>query len=528
MFRRLLICLAFSTCCFLNTWVELAEGDGVYFARYPPIYTVVIPVVCWQMVLTLGLFGAWEFCRRRPPQYPGLVHALFLASCLGPLGIISIAALRVLPIDATPLIRNPWFWPVALVAAVIPLSFAVLRPRTASRFMRAVFLYSWMVLALVLFQGVHGTLLKYPPGAYADGPLARSFQSPPPNIRLIWVVFDELSQAIAFGNRPAGLQLPNLDRLRSESFYASSAIAPTDSTEKSMPALTIGEPVLEAIPEGPDDLHLRTPSRSTPFAWSSVPNVFDSARGLGFNTAVVGWFHPYGRVLNRSLTKCYWIAGWLVSGMEERVEPQSLADAMWDRVRLQFTVLPLVGHLPGVSGRYSRMEKAKQFPNLLDRAGEIAADASIGLALIHIDIPHPPGIYSRSEGKITANGPIGYLDNVALVDRALGEFRRKIDSAGLGNRTALLVSADHGWRTNLWRGGGEWTDTEEAASHNDTSGVPFLLKLPEQTSGLPYTKPFNTVITRQLITDILGKRLTDPNRISESIERYSKNLGGER
>jgi hypothetical protein len=432
--------------------------------------------------------------------------------------------LRILPIDATPLIRNPWFWPASLAAAVTPLRFAVLRPGTAARFMRAVFLYSWVVLALVLFQSVHGTLLKYPPSAYADGPLVGSLQSRPSDIRVVWIIFDELSQTIAFGNRPAGLQLPNLDRLRSESFYASSAIAPADSTERSIPALTIGQPVLEAIPEGPDDLRLRTPSRSTPFAWSSIPNVFDSARGLGFDTAVVGWFHPYGRVLNRSLTRCYWIAGWLVSGIEERVEPQPLADAMWDRARLQFAVLPLVGHLPGMSGRYRRMEKLKQFPYLLDRADEIVADASIGLALIHLDIPHPPAIYSRSEGKMTANGPIGYLDNMALVDRTLGELRQKIDSAGLGNRTAILVSADHGWRTNLWRGGAEWTDTEEAASHSDTSGVPFLLKLPEQTSGLTYRKPFNTVITRQLITDILEKRLTGPSRISDSIDRYGKNL----
>jgi len=58
--------------------------------------------------------------------------------------------------------------------------------------------------------------------------------------------------------------------------------------------------------------------------------------------------------------------------------------------------------------------------------------------------------------------------------------------------------------------------------------VPFLLKLPGQTSSLPYGKPFNTVITRQLITDILEKRLTDPSRISDSIDRYGKNLVGER
>ena len=39
-------------------------------------------------------------------------------------------------------------------------------------------------------------------------------------------------------------------------------------------------------------------------------------------------------------------------------------------------------------------------------------------------------------------------------------LRQAIDQAGLGDSTAILVSADHGWRTHLWRGDAEWT-TEE-------------------------------------------------------------------
>ena len=72
------------------------------------------------------------------------------------------------------------------------------------------------------------------------------------------------------------------------------------------------------------------------------------------------------------------------------------------------------------------------------------------------------------------------------------------------------MSADHGWRTNLWRGDAEWTSDEETASHQDTSGVPFILKLPGETSGVVYTKPFNTLITRQLITAVLKRELRDP------------------
>src|SRR6185437_1658136 len=178
--------------------------------------------------------------------------------------------------------------------------------------------------------------------------------------------------------------------------------------------------------------------------------------------------------------------------------------AMWDRARLQLDALPVAGHLPGMfPGVYHRREKIGRFAYLLDRAFEIANDPSIGLALIHLPIPHPPAIYNRSKGAITAEGRIGYLDSVAFVDRTVGALRRSMEQAGVWDRTAVLISADHGWRTYLWRGSPEWTAEEEAASHDDTSGVPFLLKLPGQTTGAIYTKPLDTIITRRLLTEIL-------------------------
>jgi hypothetical protein len=519
MLRRLLVCLAFATCCFLNTWVELAEGESIFFARYDPLHAVVTPVVCWEIVLTLGMFGVWECCRRRSLERWLPVHMLFLACCFVPLGIASLAALRLSPFNLTPVIRNPLFWPMLFVAALVPFCFIAFRIHAVSRLVRRIFLYSWPVLALVLIQAVRQSLLPYPPAAYTDGALAPSLQSQARRIRVVWIIFDELSQSITFENRPGELPLPNLDRLKAESFYATSAKAPGPSTEVSMPALILGEQVTEAIPKGPDNLLLRTASRPEPFAWSSVPNVFDTARDLGFNTGLVGWYHPYGRLLNRSLTKCYWTAGWLLPGVEERSEPQPLVRAMWYRANLQFAVLPLMGHMPFVfPGIHHRREKSKRFSYLLDRAREMAANPAIGLALLHLPVPHPPAIYDRRKGVMSADGSIGYLDSVALADRTLGALRQEMERAGLWDHTAVLVSADHGWRTYLWRGGPEWTAEEEAASRNDTSGVPFILKLPGQTSEVAYNKSFGTVITRQIITDILSGRLTDPAMIQNAIQ----------
>jgi hypothetical protein len=158
----------------------------------------------------------------------------------------------------------------------------------------------------------------------------------------------------------------------------------------------------------------------------------------------------------------------------------------------------------------------------LDHSCEIAKDPSIGLALIHLPVPHPPPIYDRSLGTWSPAGRIGYVDSVALADRTLGDLRSCLDRAGLTANTAILVSSDHGWRTALWRGNPEWTPEDEAASHQDTSGSPFLLKLPQQTSPFVYDTAFDTVVTRRLIIGILNGRLTDLPDIAKEIDRDSK------
>jgi len=192
---------------------------------------------------------------------------------------------------------------------------------------------------------------------------------------------------------------------------------------------------------------------------------------------------------------------------------------MWDRERLQFVTMPLIGHLPGVDPEtYQRREKLPRFAFLSDRAREIVADPEIGLALLHLPVPHPPAIYDRARGKFDTGNRGSYLDSVALVDRELGMLRRAMEESGLWDRTAVLVSADHGWRTALWRATTVWTAEDEAASHQDTMGVPFLLKLPGQTSGSIYDRRFNTVVTRALITGILNGQVTDAAAVAASIE----------
>jgi hypothetical protein len=188
----------------------------------------------------------------------------------------------------------------------------------------------------------------------------------------VWIIFDELSQEIAFEKRPPTLRLPNFDHLRAESFYASAARSPSNSTVTSLPALIIGQHVAAAAHPAPNRLLLTVPGCATAIEWNEAPNIFDVSRQMGYNTALVGWFHPYGRLLNHSLTRCYWTAGWLLPGIEEPTEP-SLVASLCDRATLQFVALPLIGHLPWVNPEHSSREaKCARFAYLVERAQEIA------------------------------------------------------------------------------------------------------------------------------------------------------------
>jgi hypothetical protein len=49
-------------------------------------------------------------------------------------------------------------------------------------------------------------------------------------------------------------------------------------------------------------------------------------------------------------------------------------------------------------------------------------------------------------------------------------------------------------------------------------GVPFLVKMPGQRERVAYEKPFDTVVTRNILNAILQQRLEDPRAIPAWLE----------
>ena len=138
------------------------------------------------------------------------------------------------------------------------------------------------------------------------------------------------------------------------------------------------------------------------------------------------------------------------------------------------------------------------------------------MVFLHFPIPHPPYIYNSRTGRLDlANSPVhGYIDALALADRTLGQLRRSMESAGVWDRTAVLISADHGYRADRSVDGGPIAD----------HWVPFLLKLPGQHAAYQYQSLLETVRSADLLLDILEGRIATPSQVADSLDSPARDL----
>jgi hypothetical protein len=126
-----------------------------------------------------------------------------------------------------------------------------------------------------------------------------------------------------------------------------------------------------------------------------------------------------------------------------------------------------------------------------------------------LNVPHPPFSYDRSTGRFDLhNSPLsGYWDNLALADVALGELRRAMQAAGLWDKSSILLSADHWYRSSATLDGK--TDRR----------VPFMLKLARASDRISYDGPFNTVLTHDLVLALLHSERFSPQTVCDWLNR---------
>ena len=492
--RDLILAFSLANLCFIAAWRVLVNPlhYSYYHWKYYPGFTEYLALVIDVCVLAALFWGAATLARRSGrPALQRVARWAFLLTLVVPLNdlrmqffpnilhlrkvlLIMLAAVSVVAAAAL------WRWRAYLVRAAVALVL-ILSP-----------------FALIsLAQGAWFTYKHWTHAALAvdriAGPLPRPASSPA--ARVVWIVFDELDHGRAFVTRPEGLDLPEFDRLRREAVFAENALPPSSDTLFSMPSLISGQQIEWALAVRPNELLVIAKGNPKQVAWSTQPNVFADARAAGAETALVGWYHPYCRVIGASLSSCFW-------------EP--VVDAI-SPLRGRPTLLKSMAHwatmtvfrIPGVfrlleywyeKGR--RHDHIQDQSIIMEQARVVAKEGEFGLTLLHFPVPHPPFIYDRTARALSDGAAHTYADNLALADRTLGELRREMEAAGLWDKTAVIVSSDHWLRPPF-------------SDHIDQR-VPFIVKLPGQREGMSYPTPFNTVTTRALILALLRVEVTDP------------------
>jgi len=486
-----IVAFTLATWCFVRPSSHLLFDHNRYFHKLPVVPVELLALaanILWVTVMIWLGIGVWRHSRSKILCL--LLELLFLGLLLFPADYLRVQVFALefgglrgffknpLMILVVAVILAALFWKHRLIARGAAVVISITFPTA---------LWTMVKIILLCLNVMHLQQCTYTP------PPPALFPSHEGQSRVLWIIFDETDFRLAFEKRPVGTALPEFDRLRAESLFADHAFPPGSSTIISMPALITGQR-LSAVEVNDCDLALTPADTGLTVDWSTVPSVFSKAHELGVNTALVGWYHPYARLLGGSLNYCSWYP---FPGFE-------LARAATFGTSILQQIASLTGHM------HIRQLFINTCQDSLKDSFEVAGNPAYGLILLHLPPPHLPGVYLPAQNTFTCLGiepPVGYFNNLMLADRELGAVRRTMETDGQWDKTWVILSADHWWRqSQLYEG---------ISDHR----VPFLVKSPGVSGSITYSHQFNTVLTHDLILAMLRGQVTNQAGVATFLDR---------
>lgn len=475
-----IVAVSLANWCFVSVWYRLFSKLGFgFFTRLPLNQATLLAMLAnifWLAAVFWLVLRAWR--RWQNQWFHLIVHLLFLALLCMPVFVhiqthsqhtLTFLLHQPAGMFIAAIIGALIIWKHRLIARIATIGVAVLSPLAVYTLARIILLS----LGILHLPGQPDMFHLVPPGPVRkDQP------------RVVWIIFDEADYRMIFDQRPAGLELPEFDRWRGESLSATDANSPADSTITSMPSLILGYRISKAILTNSSDLAIQFVITNGTYWCSRQPSVFSTAREMGVNTAVVGWYLPYTRLFGKDLNYCFWRP----FPVYERGRASTFGAAMWGQIRC------LTGSIQ------IRQDVVPMYQQCLAESTSLVTNSAYGLILLHMFPPHGPGIYLRDKNQFTArkmDTATGYFNNLALADRTLEKLRHALETSGEWESTWIIVSADHSWRYS-----------REYDGQRDYR-VPFLVNPPGTNAPAVYSQPFNTVATRSLIEAILRGEITN-------------------
>ncbi|MGH9580111.1 MAG: sulfatase-like hydrolase/transferase [Terriglobales bacterium] len=484
-----LLALSLANLTLIKVWKRLLYSQRIDL----PQWTLVdYEAVFLNLLLLTGFFWLlFALGRRSSAVFSNLRYLPFLAIVV-PLDLVR-RHLDLSVAEAIRLLGKAEFAAIGLVLAGFILYGSFRWSRSLLAALQALTLIMTAFVPVVLVQAGWKSWVLFSQEDRPPRPLAlSSAQRPVPPQRILFLLFDGLDQRLTFGNRPLGLQLPELDGLRSKALYSDHAYQPNTNTASSTVILLTGRETDESMITVPGELLVDF--RDTPgfVPLSTQPNLLRQARALGYNVAVAGWFLPYCRMFGDALTGCTW-------------RPSDLPMPQPGLLRSMYF------QLRSVSPFELRQAHVDIYQDILQAARTAASNPQIDFTFVHWPIPHGPFVFDRQTGEFTVFSlpARSYLDNLVLVDRTIGELRQAMERAGTWDKTAILVTSDHHWRLS---------DTLDGRKD---PRVPFILKMPGQEHARPINRRISHILVHQLVEGILKAELTDARAVEDWLSQHA-------
>jgi len=363
----------------------------------------------------------------------------------------------------------------------------------ATRILVAAFAFSglWIVPWLVVIAASR----PYVSPALAEGNLPPASYSPGP--RVIWVLFDELSYDQTFEHRAPGIDLPNFDRLRSMSVSFSHVRPIGYYTDRIIPSLFMDKTFTEFRSTISGELYFGENGKWVRFDPNTT--LFAVAKKNGWNPGVDGWYNPMCNILAPVVITCSW---------SPDVLPGEEYGASEDRSALTNSTAVVREAADFATGREITPADThvRDYREIMARAKALIGNDRLHFLYLHLPIPHPPGIYDRGRHELQSHG--NYLDNLVLSDDALSELMSEIKASPAADRTILIVTSDHSWRTAIYRDRADWTAEEERASGGKFDDRPVLLvHFPDQFKSEDYSAPISEMVEYDFIVGMLDRQI---------------------
>lgn len=498
--------LSLTNLCFLKVWVLILYKDignvGYYCSGSPvPLYLATMADILLLTILFFALRIAETKCSGR------LVASIQTAVTIVAMGLV-INGFRVA-------LNHSGFLPpfsnrVNIVAGIILFSISglyVLKyKRAALRGLRFVSLLFFPLFFIIGAQAAIISTYWEPPPVRAVPMAGVSMPMPLGHLaspHIIWIIFDEMDERIAFAERPPNLKLPELDRFRLQSLSADNALPPSGSTLLSMPALISSHMVEKATPASANDLNLKFTGSGIVARWGSLPSIFSRMDEEGYTSQVIGYYHPYDRIFMNKLTHGYFYPGTILADTRNH--------------KMESIMLNVFVFL--FQANVIRPQEVAYYASIYNKFHHQASSAitePVTLTFLHYPIPHKPYYYDRNSrvflSSFTPQTHDHYLDNLGLSDRTFGELRKKLESAGMWEISTIIVSSDHWWRSSIHYDG------------KKDYRVPFMVKLAGQNTPLIYSKSFNTVLTSDMIMGIVRGEISTYPELSAWLDKTGQNI----